>query len=297
MLMNEVEDFMHYLRIERGLAENTLLSYRRDLEQYVDYLKRAEKATNWNDIARAHIISFLYVNRKKGKSTATIARIISTLRSFHQFLIRERIVTHDASLHIETPKLERLLPETLSFEEVEKLLQIEGIKPLDLRNKAMVEVLYATGLRVTELVQLHVGDVHITMGFVRCLGKGNKERIIPLGDLAIDALTTYLEKGRPELTKRNKTETALFVNHHGRPLSRQGFWKVLKQLAGKANLTKKITPHMLRHSFATHLLENGADLRSVQEMLGHADISTTQIYTHITKKRMKDIYKQFHPRA
>jgi len=295
--MNEVEDFMHYLRIERGLAENTLLSYRRDLEQYVDYLKRAEKATNWNDIARAHIISFLYVNRKKGKSTATIARIISTLRSFHQFLIRERIVTHDASLHIETPKLERLLPETLSFEEVEKLLQIEGIKPLDLRNKAMVEVLYATGLRVTELVQLHVGDVHITMGFVRCLGKGNKERIIPLGDLAIDALTTYLEKGRPELTKRNKTETALFVNHHGRPLSRQGFWKVLKQLAGKANLTKKITPHMLRHSFATHLLENGADLRSVQEMLGHADISTTQIYTHITKKRMKDIYKQFHPRA
>jgi len=297
MLMNEVEDFMHYLRIERGLAENTLLSYRRDLEQYVDYLKRAEKATNWNDIARAHIISFLYVNRKNGKSTATIARIISTLRSFHQFLIRERIVTHDASLHIETPKLERLLPETLSFEEVEKLLQIEGINPLDLRNKAMVEVLYATGLRVTELVQLHVGDVHITMGFVRCLGKGNKERIIPLGDLAIDALTTYLEKGRPELTKRNKTETALFVNHHGRPLSRQGFWKVLKQLAGKANLTKKITPHMLRHSFATHLLENGADLRSVQEMLGHADISTTQIYTHITKKRMKDIYKQFHPRA
>lgn len=297
MLMNEVEDFMHYLRIERGLAENTLLSYRRDLEQYVDYLERTKKATNWNDIVRADIISFLYANRDEGKSTATIARMISALRSFHQFLIREQIVTHDASLHIETPKLERLLPETLSFEEVEKLLQIEGTKPLDLRNKAMVEVLYATGLRVSELVQLHVADVHVTMGFVRCLGKGNKERIIPLGDLAIDAITTYLEKGRPELTKRNKTETALFVNHHGRPLSRQGFWKVLKQLAEKTNLTKKITPHMLRHSFATHLLENGADLRSVQEMLGHADISTTQIYTHITKKRMKDIYKQFHPRA
>lgn len=297
MLKREVKDFLHYLRIERGLAENTLLSYNRDLEQYVDYLTKEKVVKSWEDVKRTHIISFLYANRKDGKSTATIARMISALRSFHQFLIRERIVTHDASLHIETPKLERMLPETLSFAEVEKLLDVKGQEPLDLRNKAMVEVLYATGLRVSELVQLQVFDVHISMGFVRCLGKGNKERIVPLGDHAIEALTVYLEKGRPELIKRNNSETALFVNHHGRALSRQGFWKVLKQLATKANVTKNITPHMLRHSFATHLLENGADLRSVQEMLGHADISTTQIYTHITKKRMKDIYKQFHPRA
>lgn len=212
-------------------------------------------------------------------------------------MIRDQIVQHDASLHIDTPKPDRLLPAVISFEEVEKLLEIKERNPLAIRNKAMLELLYATGLRVTELVSLELSDLHLKMGFVRCIGKGNKERIIPLGDIAKEAIEDYLAHSRNHLVKKNQQEQALFVNHHGRPLSRQGFWKIIKAVALNAGLTKEITPHTLRHSFATHLLENGADLRAVQEMLGHADISTTQIYTHITKTRLKDMYDQFHPRA
>lgn len=297
MLKDSVEDFFHYLQIERGLAENTLISYSRDLSRYVQYVQNQKEMTRWDDVKRTDITSFLYVLKKQGKSTATIARMISSIRSFHQFLVRERIVLMDASLHIETPKSDRLLPQVLTNDEVDQLLNIKGTTPLDLRNKAMLELLYATGLRVTELISLQLSDVHLSMGFVRCLGKGNQERIIPLGNLAKDALEDYLGQARHPLVKRNKTETALFVNHHGRSLSRQGFWKVLKGIAQKAGLTKTITPHTLRHSFATHLLENGADLRSVQELLGHMDISTTQIYTHVTKTRLKDMYEQFHPRA
>jgi|SRR5690625_64644 len=297
MLYNALDDFFHYLQIERGLAENTLISYRRDLNQYVQYMKEQRQFKNWNQVKRTDIVTFLYSIKEKGRSTATIARMISSIRSFHQFLIRDRLVETDASLHIETPKLDRLLPEILSTEEIDKLLAVQGTEPLDLRNKAMLELLYATGLRVTELIRLKKSDVHLTMGFVRCLGKGNRERIIPVGDMAKNALEVYINQARDQLVKRNKAETILFVNHHGRPLSRQGFWKVLKAIAQKAGLTKEITPHTLRHSFATHLLENGADLRSVQEMLGHADISTTQIYTHITKRRLKDMYEQYHPRA
>lgn len=297
MLNDHVEDFFHYLQIERGLADNTLTSYRRDLTQYVTYVKKHKGINDWNHIKRTDIVAFLYTLKENGKSQATIARMISSIRAFHQFLIRDRIVDTDASLHIETPKLDRLLPQILTANEIDKLLAVQGTTPLDLRNKAMLELLYATGLRVTELIRLKITDVHLSMGFVRCIGKGNKERIIPVGDLAKKALENYIAQARGELIKKNKSESSLFVNHHGRPISRQGFWKVLKGLARQSGLTKEITPHTLRHSFATHLLENGADLRSVQEMLGHADISTTQIYTHITKRRLKDMYEQFHPRA
>jgi len=297
MLQDAIEDFFHFLQIERGLADNTLASYRRDLEQYVLFVKEQKGYAKWNEVARADIASFLYRLKKQGKSTATIARMISSIRSFHQFLIRDRLVDHDASLHIETPKPDRVLPQVLEAEEIEALLSIKGMTHLDARNKAMLELLYATGLRVTELVSLRVTDVHLTMGFVRCIGKGNAERIIPVGDLAKNALEDYIGHARERLIRKNRSETALFVNHHGRPLSRQGFWKILKQVARDAGLRKEITPHTLRHSFATHLLENGADLRSVQEMLGHKDISTTQIYTHISKKRLRDMYEQFHPRA
>lgn len=292
-----VEDFFHHLQIERGLAENTLTSYRRDLTQYGQYITKEKEIKSWNDVTRNDIVAFLYKIKDKGKSAATIARMISSIRSFHQFLIREQIVQSDASLYVETPKLDRLLPDVLTAQEIDKLLEIKGSSPLEIRNKAMLELLYATGLRVTELVTLHVTDLHLTMGFVRCFGKGSKERIIPLGEIAKAAIEDYLANARDELIKKNKKETRLFANHHGRPLSRQGFWKVIKKIALQAGLMKEITPHMLRHSFATHLLENGADLRSVQEMLGHADISTTQIYTHITKTRLKDMYDQFHPRA
>lgn len=296
MFEEALADFLHYLRIEKGLAENTVIAYERDLKRYIAYLQDAS-FTDWNAIQRIDIISFLAMLKKDGKATATIARTISAIRAFHQFLIREQLVKRDVTLHLETPKKSRLLPDVLTVQEVEKLLNIQGDKPLDIRNKAMLELLYATGLRVSELIELEMNDVHLTLGFVRCIGKGNKERIVPLGELAQVALEQYITYARPILTKRNQSETKLFVNHHGRQLTRQGFWKLIKKLALEAGLTKTITPHTLRHSFATHLLENGADLRAVQEMLGHADISTTQIYTHVTKSRLKDVYQQFHPRA
>lgn len=297
MFSNMLDDFYHYLQIERGLAQNTLKSYKRDLQKYHLYLEKVLQKKDLKDVIRNDIVSYLHYLKDEGMSAATISRAISSIKGFHQFLLREQFVKEDPSVHIEAPKKDRKLPRVLSMAEIESLLKISGDDPLSIRNKAMIELLYATGLRVTELVSLELKDLHLMMGFVRCLGKGDKERIVPIGDIAKDALETYLNKSRNILTKRRRAEKMLFVNHHGRPLSRQGFWKVLKTIAKEAGIKKDITPHMLRHSFATHLLENGADLRAVQEMLGHADISTTQIYTHVTKMRLKDMYDQFHPRA
>lgn len=297
MLKHVLEDFFHFLQIERGLAENTLKSYRRDLEQYIQYIDKVSQKSSCESIVRSDIIGFLHMLKDDGKSSSTIARCISSIRSFHQYLIREQIASHDPSLHIEIPRKHRELPDILSTTEIDQLLSIKETTPLAIRNKAMLELIYATGLRVTELITLKVSDLHLTMGFVRCLGKGSKERIVPLGDLAKEAIENYLQHARGELVKRGNDENILFVNQHGRPLTRQGFWKILKKIARDNGLKKTITPHTLRHSFATHLLENGADLRSVQEMLGHADISTTQIYTHVTRSRLKDVYQSYHPRA
>lgn len=297
MLKNGLEDFVHYLQVEKGLSDNTLTSYKRDLNQYILYVETKAQKNNWDAIDRGDIIGFLYMLKDGGKSAATVARAISSIRSFHQFLSREQLVNQDASIHIETPRKERKLPNILSTKDVEALLTVHGNTLLTVRNRAMLEVLYATGLRVTELISLKVSDLRLTMGFVRCLGKGSKERIVPLGNLANKAVEDYLQNARGKLVKRRDDENALFVNQHGRPLTRQGFWKILKGIAQEAGINKKISPHTLRHSFATHLLENGADLRSVQEMLGHADISTTQIYTHVTKARLRDIYQSYHPRA
>lgn len=297
MLTDQLQDFMHYLQIERGLSANTLQSYRRDLERYQKYIEKDLKMISWNEINRENIISFLYLLKDEGKATATVSRTISSIRLFHQFLVRERLVEKDASLHIETPKNARKLPDVLSIQEVEILLDINGTEPLKVRNKAMFELLYATGLRVTELISLKTSDLHLTMGFVQCYGKGSKERIVPIGQTAIKAIERYLSRARSELMKRSNNHYVLFVNQHGRPLTRQGFWKVLRTEASLSGIGKTITPHTLRHSFATHLLENGADLRAVQEMLGHEDISTTQIYTHVTKIRLKEVYNTYHPRA
>lgn len=296
-MKDDVNDFLHYLIVERGLAKNTVIAYRRDLEDYTAFLKEKESLTSLNDVIRGHIIQYLMSLKQQGRASTTLARHIASIRTFHQFLLREKKADQDPSVHVETPKTERKLPKVLSMQEVEALLDVPRTKTaFGLRDQAMLEVLYATGLRVSELVQLDIGDAHLTMGFVRCIGKGNKERIIPLGKTAAQSLNRYLEGGRGALLKRKQSE-ALFLNHHGGRLSRQGFWKILKGLAREANIMKDLTPHTLRHSFATHLLENGADLRAVQEMLGHADISTTQIYTHVTKARLKDIYTAYHPRA
>lgn len=296
MLKHALEDFSHYLQVERGLSDNTLNSYQRDLKRYLQYLESELHKNDWNTIFRSDLLGFLHVLKDEHKSSATIARTLSTLRLFHQFLLREQLVNQDPSIHIETPKKEQKLPSVLSSKDVEKLLTINGRTPLEIRNKAMLELLYATGLRVSELITLKVSDLHLMMGFLQCLGKGSKERIVPLGDVAKGAIEDYIDHARDSILNRKK-EDSLFVNQHGRPLTRQGFWKILKGIAKNKQIEKNITPHTLRHSFATHLLENGADLRAVQEMLGHADISTTQIYTHVSKARLKDVYKTFHPRA
>ncbi|WP_050615637.1 site-specific tyrosine recombinase XerD [Bacillus testis] len=293
-----LKDFMHFLTVEKGLAKNTIVSYERDLKSYIRFLVHVEQLTDLNAVRRGNIVAFLSGLKQEEKSSKTIARHIASIRSFHQFLLREKQTEHDPSVHIDTPQKERTLPKVLSMEEVEALLDApKGTDGFGLRDQAMLELMYATGMRVSELISLDVSDVHGTMGFVRCVGKGSKERIIPIGKTALAAIDRYLDKGRPLLANPKKSCDALFLNHHGGRLSRQGFWKILKGLALKANIEKELTPHTLRHSFATHLLMNGADLRSVQEMLGHADISTTQIYTHITNTRLKDVYTKFHPRA
>ncbi|KGA95530.1 tyrosine recombinase XerD [Alkalihalobacillus alcalophilus ATCC 27647 = CGMCC 1.3604] len=292
-----ITDFIDYIRIERGLSENTILSYRRDLIAYQRYLQKVEQITSYQAVKRDSIRQYLFFLKEQGKAASTLARTLSTIRAFHQYQVRERHLDHDPSDLIEMPKASKRLPKILALEEVEALLEMaDGTKPIQIRNKAMLELLYATGMRVTEMTQLSLSDIHLSMGFIRCIGKGNKERIIPLGNTAVKEIERYLDKARGHLLKKNQHDS-LFVNHYGRPLTRQGFWKILKQLTKDAGITKELSPHTLRHSFATHLLENGADLRAVQEMLGHVDISTTQIYTHVTKTRLKDVYSQFHPRA
>ena len=269
-----IEEYLKFIQLEKGLSENTIGAYRRDLKKYQDYLED-----------------------DKGASAKSIARFISTIRSFHQFALREKYAAKDPTVLIETPKYERRLPDVLEVDEVIRLLETPDMsKNNGYRDRAMLELLYATGMRVTELINLKVEDVNLIMGFVRVFGKGNKERIVPLGETIIDILETYIETVRPQLLKKTVTDN-LFLNMHGKPLSRQAIWKMIKQNGVKAEIFKTLTPHTLRHSFATHLLENGADLRAVQEMLGHADISTTQLYTHVSKSQIRKIYNQFHPRA
>ncbi|MFD2729470.1 site-specific tyrosine recombinase XerD [Enterococcus camelliae] len=296
-MYDQIEDYLHYLTIERGLSMNTRSSYERDLKQYYQFVVN-QQIENWQQVDRYLILAFLEKLKKENKSTATITRMISSLRRFHQFLRQERYTDHDPMQHIDTPKKAQKLPDTLSLKEVERLIDTPDTrKVLGIRDRAILEVLYATGLRVSELIQLQLSDIHLNMALLQTVGKGDKERIVPLGDLAIHWIEVYLSDARPILVKKNPSETALFVNNHGKKMTRQGIWKNLKAIVRAAGINKTVTPHTLRHSFATHLLENGADLRTVQELLGHADISTTQIYTHITKKRMTDVYKQYFPRA
>ena len=295
-MKEQINDYLHYLNIERGLSANTRQSYERDLEQYLHFLQE-QKIASWQDVDLFLVIRFLEKLHEEKKATATVTRMISSLRRFHQFLRQERITDHDPMQHIDTPKKAQKLPSTLTLTEVEKLIEApDTTKTLGIRDRAILEVMYATGMRVSELIGLKLGDLHLSLGLVQTVGKGDKERIIPLGDYAIQWLERYLDEARPLLVK-DASEMHVFVNNHGKGLSRQGIWKNLKQLVREAGIYKEVTPHTLRHSFATHLLENGADLRTVQELLGHADISTTQIYTHITKKRMTDVYKQHFPRA
>jgi len=291
-----IQEFIDYLGHEKGLATNTLESYSRDLRQYYGFLS-ADSSASLEKASQSTIVAYLMYLRKQGKATATIARRLAALKAFYQFLVKENYVSEDPTDDLSSPKLERKLPKVLTIEEVERLLSQPDVSTAaGKRDKAMLELLYATGIRVSELVNLDLGDVDLTEGFVRCMGKGSKERVVPMGEIAVGALKTYLETARPKMVA-DQHEKAVFVNHHGKRLTRQGFWKIVKKYAAQAQIRKEITPHTLRHSFATHLLENGADIRAVQEMLGHADISTTQIYTHVTKERLKGVYAKSHPRA
>ena len=298
-MKNHLEEYLHYLKIERGLSENTIQSYKRDLSQYLSFLDEKE-ISSWEQVDRYLVLDFLEFLRNEGKSSATIIRMVSSLRKFHQFLRQERMTDNDPMQHIDTPKKTQRLPKTLSIKEVEKIIESPDTNDaLGIRDRAILEVMYATGLRVTELITLKLDDLHLSLGLLQTVGKGDKERIIPLGDVAIKWVNLYLEKSRPELLAKNKKDKTniLFLNYKGEGFTRQGIWKNLKVYVTQAGIEKEVTPHTLRHSFATHLLENGADLRVVQELLGHADISTTQIYTHISKKRMADVYKTYFPRA
>lgn len=296
-MKEQILDYLRYLQIERGLSLNSRKSYERDLLQYLAFLESLP-IVSWQEVDRYSVVSFIQRMQEEGKATATITRMISTLRRFHQYLRQERVTDHDPMQHIDSPKKAQKLPSTLTLEEVERLIETPDVtKTLGIRDRAILEMMYATGLRVSELIGLKLGDLHLSIGLLQTIGKGDKERIIPLGDYAIHWVERYLSEARPLLVQKNPNETHLFVNRHGKGLSRQGIWKNLKTIVQEAGIGKDVTPHTLRHSFATHLLENGADLRTVQELLGHADISTTQIYTHITKKRMTDVYKQHFPRA
>lgn len=291
-----IQEFIDYLGHEKGLATNTLESYGRDLRQYHGFLAEDTSQT-LETASQATIVAYLMFLRKQGKATATIARRLAALKAFYQFLLKENYVAKNPTDDLSSPRLERSLPKVLTVGEVERLLnQPDTSNPAGRRDKAMLEVLYATGIRVSELVNLNLEDIDFRESFVRCMGKGSKERVVPMGEIAVKSLKSYIELGRPKMVS-NPREQALFLNHHGRRLTRQGFWKIVKKYAVQAQIHKEITPHTLRHSFATHLLENGADIRAVQEMLGHADISTTQIYTHVTKDRLKDVYAKSHPRA
>ena len=287
---------MHYLKVERGLSENTIASYGIDLKLFLEYLRENE-IPSFKQVNKEVIVNYMQAEKNNNKANSSILRSVSSLRKFFQYLAQEKIIEKDPMLLIDIPKKKQHLPQVLTKEEVEKLLHSPNTgQVLGLRDRAMLELMYATGLRISEIINLKLEDLHLTMGTLQTLGKGHKERIVPVGDEAIKWINRYLEEARPKLLKQ-KRSNYLFLNFHGNNLTRQGVWKNLKAEVRKAGIQKNITPHTLRHSFATHILENGADLRIVQELLGHADISTTQIYTHLSNKQLADIYNRAHPRA
>ncbi|MEI8349721.1 MAG: site-specific tyrosine recombinase XerD [Candidatus Omnitrophota bacterium] len=289
------EAFNDYLKVEKGLSQNSILSYQQDLKKYTAYL-REQGIVEPAKITSKDIGGFLFFLRNK-ISVISISRILSTVKNFHRFLVREKITTSNPADFLEALKVEKKIPSFLSCEEVNRILKVKNKRNAQgLRDRAILELMYATGLRVSEASFLKLSDLNLDLGFLKCKGKGSKERIVPLGKIAQGFLHTYLEASRGKLLGR-KAAIYLFLAQGGHRLSRQSIWKMIKKAVHEAGVKKKVSPHTLRHSFATHLLERGADLRSVQEMLGHTSITTTQIYTHINQSRLKEIHGKFHPRA
>ena len=287
--------FLRYLAVERGLSPNTLEAYGRDLKRFEESLRNGR--INLRSARRQDLLNHVRSLRLAGLSPKSVARAINSLRMLYRFLLSEGEVRSDPTADLNVPRTWKSLPRFLTFQEVDQLLSAPDTGcPLGIRNLAMLEVLYATGIRVSELISLRQEDLNLEVGYLSCMGKGSKERIVPLGRKAIERLQQYLGEVRPVLTRKGESRF-LFTNRNGSKMSRQGFWKIVKGYGAAAGIQRRLSPHMLRHSFATHLLEHGADLRSVQMMLGHADISTTQIYTHVNRERLRRIYHDFHPRA
>lgn len=296
MIKEQIDEFLNYLAVERGLAQNTLLAYRRDLLKYAAFLKK-KKVQDAAQVSRKLVTDFMYDQKEKDLSTNSICRALAAIKTFHRFLVRERLADEDPTNLVETPKLWKRVPEVLSATEIEAIIDAaHGREWQAIRDYAILELFYASGMRVSELSDLLLENIDLDVGYVRCVGKGSKERIIPIGRRARQAVIRYCGHVRGKLAKGAGPEH-LFLSRLGKRISRQSVWKIIKVYAKKANVKKGIKPHTLRHTFATHLLENGADLRSVQEMLGHADISTTQIYTHVDRERLKSVHKEFHPRG
>jgi len=288
--------FLDHLRLERALQPNTINAYHDDLKRFLHYLERAG-IDHLNQIHREHIAAFLFAEKRRGVAVSTLARRLVAVKVFLRYLHEEGLLAANVAEVMDSPRVEKILPSVLTPREVDRLLAAPDTRTdLGVRDRALLEVLYATGLRVSELADLKLSDVKMDEGFLRCIGKGNKERIVPVGAPARESLRRYLETVRPRLM-RNAVCEQVFVTRRGRPFTRQGLWKLVRKYAREAGITRPFSPHTLRHSFASHMLANGAPLRVIQEMLGHADIATTQIYTHVDRARLRQVHHRFHPRA
>ncbi|HNV86178.1 MAG TPA: site-specific tyrosine recombinase XerD [Candidatus Omnitrophota bacterium] len=292
-----LESFLAFLSVERGLAANTLLAYKQDLLRYRDFLKR-EGISDLSGVGRKEISKYLFEEKKKGASTSSVARRFVTVKLIHRFLTREKLIREDVTASFDAPKIWRKLPHFLNLDEVSRMIELPNLRKKDgIRDRAILELFYGTGMRVSELAGLRTEGVNFEAGFLRCQGKGSKERIIPLGEKAREALSKYMTAVRVKVKSREGASPFVFTGRGNKGLTRMTLWRVIRKYARLAGIQKKISPHTLRHSFATHLLERGADLRVVQELLGHSDIATTQIYTHVNKDRLKAIHEKFHPRG
>ncbi len=293
-MINDIDDFINHIQFEKRLSQNTKQSYYRDLIKYQEFLKK-KGITQTKDVTKNDIVKYIELLNKEDMKTTSIARKLTTIKAFHNYLFQKQVLKVDVSETIDRPKLRKKLPKVLTVDEVDRLLDIECKTPFDYRNKSMLELMYGTGLRISELLDLKMTDFDLENCIIRCKGKGSKERIVPIGEYTMDSLTNYLGV-RNQLLKK-KTCEYLYLNNLGGRLSRFSFFKILKKLLLEKNINKDVSPHSLRHSFATHMLDYGADLRSIQELLGHSDIATTKIYTHISNNKIKKEYEEFHPRS
>lgn len=289
--------YLDYLFIERGMAQNTLESYSRDLHRYLAFVQTNRKISDIGNVTPEIVVDYLTKLREEGLAANSMNRALAALRGFYKYLLREKVIAQNPLAHIELAKVWMKLPETISKEEMKTILAQPGNRNnAAIRNTAMLELLYATGIRVSELINLTMNSINWQVGFLIVMGKGSKERIVPIGRIAYDCVRRYVDEIRPKLMQKKSTDV-LFLSRFGKKFTRQGFWKIVVACARQAGLQKKVYPHTFRHSFASHLLEGGADMRTVQVMLGHSDIATTQIYTHITRERLKEVHRKFHPRA